>query len=204
MRPLLLAIDSAGFPARWLTWQDAIVHDVLGKFSYGFGDFEFSFRGGKNRKTGLDSRISLRSILVLKGRTPESCKHATIALSNESLFRRDRNMCAYCGKVGAKLLTRDHIKPLCRGGEDTWHNCCACCASCNAAKGSHTLDELGWELLYVPYAPSHQEGLILQNRQILADQMELLRTMLPRDSRLWNSTSPGPTLAESGPPTSTA
>ena len=88
------------------------------------------------------------------------------------------------GKLGSKGLTRDHIIPLSRGGLDTWQNCCACCASCNAAKGSRTLDDLGWELLYVPYAPSHQEGLILQNRQILADQMELLRAMLPRHSRL--------------------
>lgn len=186
MTPLLLAIDSAGFPARWLTWQEAVVDDVLGKFAYGFGDFEFAFRGGTNRETGLQSRIELKSILVLKGRTPEACKQPTIALTNEALFRRDRNMCAYCGKVGLKGLTRDHIKPLSKGGLDTWQNCCACCSSCNAAKGSHTLDELGWDLLYVPYAPSHQEGLILQNRQILADQMELLRAMLPKHSRLAN------------------
>ena len=184
MMPLLLAIDSAGFPARWLTWQEAVVDDVLGKFAYGFGDFEFAFKGGTNRLTGLQSRSALKSILVLKGRTPEACKQPTIALSNEALFRRDRNMCAYCGKLGSKGLTRDHIQPLSKGGLDTWQNCCACCSSCNAAKSSRTLDELGWELLYVPYAPSHQEGLILQNRQILADQMELLRAMLPKHSRM--------------------
>lgn len=184
MTPLLLAIDNSGFPARWLTWQEAIVADVLGKFAYSFGDFEFAFRGGTNRATGLQSQIALKSILVLKGRTPETCKQSTIALTNEALFRRDRNMCAYCGKVGSKGLTRDHIQPLSRGGLDIWRNCCSCCSTCNAVKSSHTLDELGWELLYVPYAPSHQEGLILQNRQILADQMELLRAMLPKHSRL--------------------
>lgn len=184
MTPLFLAIDSAGFPARWLTWQEAIVDDVLGKFAYGFGDFEFAFRGGTNRETGLQSRVELKSILVLKGRTPEACKQATLALTNEALFRRDRYMCAYCGKVGHRGLTRDHIRPLSKGGLDNWQNCCASCSSCNAAKGSHTLDKLRWELLYVPYAPSHQEGLILQNRQILADQMELLRAMLPKHSRL--------------------
>ena len=184
MTPLLLTIDSTGYPAGWMTWQDAVVHDVLGKFAYGFGDFEFAFRGGKNRHTGQDSRIALKSILVLKGRTPDACKQQTIALTNEALFRRDRNICAYCGKVGGRGLTRDHIQPLSRGGGDFWQNCCACCPSCNAAKGSKTLSELGWELLYVPYAPSHQEGLILQNRQILADQMELLRAMLPKHSRL--------------------
>lgn len=184
MSNLLLALDSAGFPARWLTWQDAIAHDVLGKVAYGFGDFEFTFRGGRNRGTGLDSRITLRSILVLKGRTPEFSKQSTVPLTNESLFRRDQHMCAYCGKVGIKGLTRDHIQPLSRGGRDHWHNCCACCSSCNSVKGSRTIEELGWELLYVPYAPNHQEGLILENRHILADQMELLKSMVPKHSRL--------------------
>ena len=93
-------------------------------------------------------------------------------------------MCAYCGNVGIKGLTRDHIKPLSKGGTDQWLNCCACCAACNARKGSQTLDELGWELLYVPYVPNHQEGLILANRLILNDQMELLQSMVPKHSRL--------------------
>lgn len=57
MTPLLLAIDSAGFPARWLTWQEAIVDDVLGKFAYGFGDFEFAFRGGTKGPTQNSEKI---------------------------------------------------------------------------------------------------------------------------------------------------
>ena len=39
-------------------------------------------------------------------------------------------------------------------------------------------------LLYVPYAPSVHEGLILANRRILADQMEFLAALLPANSRL--------------------
>ena len=93
-------------------------------------------------------------------------------------------MCAYCGDVNTKGLTRDHIKPLSKGGGDTWLNCCACCVSCNARKGSQTLEELGWQLLYVPYVPNHQEGLILANRHILDDQMELLKSMCPKHSRV--------------------
>lgn len=71
-----------------------------------------------------------------------------------------------------------------RGGADSWLNCCACCVACNARKGAQTLDELGWQLLYVPYVPNHQEGLILANRQILDDQMELLKSMCPKHSRV--------------------
>ena len=127
MRSLHLAIDITGFPSRWLSWQDAICQETLGKVAYGFGDFEFTFTGGRNRNTGLDSHITLKSILVLRGRSPECNKRTTIPLSNAALFRRDQFMCAYCGTVSTKGLTRDHIKPLSRGGADSWLNCCACC-----------------------------------------------------------------------------
>ncbi len=184
MNGLFLAIDSTGFPSRWLSWQEAITQEVLGKVSYGFGDHEFTFTGGSNRDTGLPSKVTLKSILVLHGRTRGSYRNATISLSNEALFRRDRYMCAYCGSVDSRhSLTRDHIVPLSRGGKDQWLNVCACCPACNAKKGAKLLDELGWELLYLPYKPNHQEGLLLQNRRILGDQMELLKAMIPKHSR---------------------
>lgn len=185
MSQLLLALDSTGHPSHWMTWQEAVVHDVLGKIAYGFGDFEFTFHGGLNRRTGLASAVTLKSILVLHGHSPQkSWARSTIPLTNGALFQRDQFMCAYCGKIGSKGLTRDHIVPLSRGGKDNWLNCCACCQVCNARKSSATLEELGWELLYVPYAPTHQEGLILQNRRILYDQMELLKATLPKHSRI--------------------
>jgi hypothetical protein len=34
------------------------------------------------------------------------------------------------------------------------------------------------------YVPNHQEGLILANRHILDDQMELLKSMCPKHSRV--------------------
>ena len=184
MNKLFLAIDSTGYPSGWLSWQEAVAQEVLGKVSYGFGDFEFTFTGGKNRYTGLDSRVTLKSILVLRGRHRGAGRYATVPLSNQSLFLRDRLMCAYCGDVNSRGLTRDHIVPLSRGGRDSWLNVCACCSACNMRKGASLLEELGWELLYLPYAPNHQEGLLLQNRRILNDQMELLKAMLPKHSRL--------------------
>lgn len=152
----LLSLTATGFPARWLTWQEAIVDQRLGKFAYGFGDYEFTFRGGTNRYTGIQSRIELKSILVLKGRTPEACKHATVALTNEDYFDGIETCARTAGRLGlgaSREITLSHCP---EAGLDTWQNCCSCCTSCNAAKGSHTLGELGWELLYVPYAPSHQ------------------------------------------------
>jgi hypothetical protein len=181
---MFLAIDSAGFPTRWLNWQDAVTQEVLGKVAYGFGEFEFTYTGGKNRYSGLDSTITLKSILVLNGVSKMFKKRSTIPLSNNALFRRDRFMCAYCGIVDSRWLTRDHIVPLSRGGKDSWLNVCTCCTACNAHKGARLPEELGWELLYLPYAPNHQEGLLLENRKILCDQMEFLKSMIPKHSRL--------------------
>lgn len=127
MNQLFLSIDSTGYPSRWLSWQDAVTHEVLGKVSYGFGDYEFTFTGGKNRDTGLNSQVTLKSILVMHGRNRVAAHHVSIPLSNHALFRRDRFMCAYCGDVHARGLTRDHIVPLSRGGSDSWLNVCACC-----------------------------------------------------------------------------
>jgi hypothetical protein len=39
-------------------------------------------------------------------------------------------------------------------------------------------------LLAVPYAPNRAEGLILENRRILTDQMEFLRSRVGSGSRL--------------------
>ena len=40
------------------------------------------------------------------------------------------------------------------------------------------------ELVYVPYVPDRNEALLLQNRNILARQMEFLNDYLPKHSRL--------------------
>ncbi|MEO8751449.1 MAG: HNH endonuclease [Casimicrobiaceae bacterium] len=158
--------------------------EVLGKVSYGFGDHEFTFKGGVSRASGRTSRVTLKSILVLNGKSPFDKRRKYMPLTNPALFRRDCFMCAYCGRVTRTALTRDHIVPMSRGGRDCWVNCVASCVSCNTRKGSKLLEELCWGLLYVPYVPNHQEGLILENRNILQDQMDILLQMVPKHSRL--------------------
>jgi 5-methylcytosine-specific restriction endonuclease McrA len=74
--------------------------------------------------------------------------------------------------------------PKSRGGENTWMNCVTACKECNSKKGHKTLKEAGLELLYVPYVPNHFENMILQNRNILADQMEYLLSGVPKHSRV--------------------
>jgi 5-methylcytosine-specific restriction endonuclease McrA len=104
------------------------------------------------------------------------------------LFGRDRNICAYCGGHFANFreLSRDHTIPRSRGGQNTYQNLVTSCRACNAKKGDRLLNEIGFELLYVPYEPNHAENMILQNRNILADQMDFLFDRLPKHSRLRN------------------
>jgi 5-methylcytosine-specific restriction endonuclease McrA len=51
-------------------------------------------------------------------------------------------------------LTLDHVKPLSKGGGNSWENLVTACMSCNQRKGQHTLKQLGWKLKMNPREPS--------------------------------------------------
>jgi 5-methylcytosine-specific restriction endonuclease McrA len=133
--------------------------------------------------TGERSHVDVAPILFLK----ETLKYdaRTPPLTNKNLFARDRNLCCYCGRhyVDAKL-SRDHIHPVSKGGKNVWQNVATACKSCNHEKDDNLLNDTDMELLYVPYVPNHAERLIMQNRNILADQMDFLEGFLPEHSRL--------------------
>ena len=74
--------------------------------------------------------------------------------------------------------------PKYHGGENTWMNCVTSCKDCNSKKGHKTLKEAKMELLYIPYEPNWFEHIILQNRNVLADQMEYLLAGVPKHSRI--------------------
>ena len=107
-------------------------------------------------------------------------------MTNKTLFARDRNICGYCGARHSNhtKLSRDHIVPRFHGGLDEWTNVVTACIPCNQKKGCKSLKEAHMELLYVPYEPNHYENMILQNRSILADQMEYLLSGVPKHSRI--------------------
>ncbi|MGD8832094.1 MAG: HNH endonuclease, partial [Pseudomonadales bacterium] len=107
-------------------------------------------------------------------------------LTNEALFRRDLNVCLYCGGTFSDGgLTRDHVVPTSRGGKDGWFNVVAACKRCNHHKGNRLLEECGMELLALPYVPNFAEYLALTNSgRILGDQMDFLRRSFGSNSRL--------------------
>lgn len=180
----ILTLDSGGMPHHWMNHQDAITLKYKGCIAWEFGeDDRNTYLGGTSRITGIRSAIEVAPIIAVKGKFKYDRRNPP--LTNQNLFRRDLNTCAYCGKVhGDNKLNRDHIIPTSKGGPDTWMNCVTSCLRCNWEKADKTPEQAGMQLMFLPYIPTHEEKLILQNKRILACQMEFLSAMLPQHSRL--------------------
>lgn len=181
----VLALDISGTPRQWISYDDAISYHATNSVAWSMGEIVAKYRGGI-QNDGTMSYIETPSIVAIKGHGFNPHKHANVALSNKTLFGRDRYVCAYCGGHFPNYhnLSKDHIFPKSKGGENTWMNVVTACKDCNSKKGNKTLKEAGLELLYVPYVPNHYENMILQNRTILADQMEYLLSGVPKHSRI--------------------
>lgn len=182
----ILALDSSGVPRQWLNFEQAIMYHAKGQVAWTLGDVVAKFRGG-TQNDGTESYLESSSIIAIKnndGFNPS--KYGRVILTNKTLFARDRHICAYCGgHFTSNHLSREHIQPVSRGGEDKWENVVTACKSCNTRKSNKTLKEARLELLYVPYAPNHYEHMILLNRNILADQMDYLAAGIPKHSRVF-------------------
>lgn len=181
----VLALDIAGTPRAWISYDDAITKHAKNDVAWSLGSIVARYRGGI-QNDGRESYIETPSIIAVRGKGFEINKHGRVLLSNRTLFGRDRNVCAYCGEhfPNSFGLSRDHIVPRSRGGTDVWMNVVTSCKRCNTHKGNKTLKEARLELIYLPYVPNYYEQLIIMNRNILADQMEYLVSGLPKNSRI--------------------
>ena len=54
----------------------------------------------------------------------------------EFVYARDGYRCVGCGEEDRSLLTLDHIKPKCKGGDNQVENLQTLCRDCNCRKGS--------------------------------------------------------------------
>lgn len=181
----VLGVDAAWTPSKWLKWDDVLGLYARGLVELSLGQTAFTLRGGINAKTGRQSLLEVGSILVLNTRGRLTAYDRVPAFSRELLFHRDRHTCAYCaGRFRNRELSVEHIVPASRGGSSRWTNVVAACLSCNARKNARTPEEARMPLLFVPYVPSHFEDLLVQNRCILADQMDFVCRHLPKSSRL--------------------
>jgi 5-methylcytosine-specific restriction endonuclease McrA len=181
----VLQLDVSGRPQAWITRCEAATLYASDQVAWTLGDPFVVLRGGTQRVSGLPSRIAVHPIVAVRGSVPSRAWRQVPALSNLKLFARDRQLCAYCGDhFQTADLTREHIVPTSRGGQDSWMNCISACRGCNGRKGARMLHETRLELLFLPYIPNLHEDMILRGRRILADQMDFLMASVPRHSRL--------------------
>jgi len=184
----VLRTDVSGMPMEWIGYQDAVRMIVLGQVSYSLGSVLYRLHGGINALSGIRTEVPVNAILATHGSHPSgsSFYHGyTPPLSNRALFRRDQNLCLYCGgHFLDRDLSRDHVKPLAQNGVDCWANVVTACKRCNNHKGSQTPEQAGMQLLAIPFVPTHAEYVYLQGRRILADQMDFLVAHFPRNSVL--------------------
>ena len=180
----VLSLDATGRILDWISWEDAVCLYVREAVAWTLGEPCLTIRGGYNRLRRGQSQVAVHPIVASTGHCREHALDPTPTLTNIALFARDRYLCMYCGsRFSRSELTRDHVKPLSRGGLDVWENVVAACIACNLHKGCRTPQQAAMPLLAVPYRPSWVEHLILSNRSILADQMEFLVHHLPRHRR---------------------
>jgi hypothetical protein len=183
-RVRILRLNNAGQPIEWLAWQQATCLYARELVTWTLGDTIFRVRGGRNRLTGQRSIIELPSIMACGGKClGRQCYNPP--LTNTALFERDNYQCLFCGRYpDPKELTRDHLMPRSRGGGNSWENVVAACRRCNQHKGNRTLDELGLELLALPFRPNPSEYLALVNsRRILPDQADFLSKQFSSNCR---------------------
>lgn len=76
-----------------------------------------------------------------------------VRLNRQGIFRRDRQMCQYCGSKQGPF-TIDHIIPVSQNGTSTWINCTTSCNFCNNKKGNRTPEQANMVLLSKPYVPT--------------------------------------------------
>lgn len=186
MQPLILRLNIAGQPIKWIPWKQAICLYTRDMIAWTAGRNVLSFRGGTNRITGKRSVIQINSIVAIKrSAIKKKIQHPSPPLINRELFRRDAYLCMYCGiRSYPSNLTRDHIYPISKGGKDRWSNVVTACKRCNTKKGNRRPEEAKMPLLAVPYTPNWAEYLALSNRRILADQMEFLKSQFSQHSMI--------------------
>lgn len=182
----ILQLDIHGFPTCWRSPQEAALYYATDSVGWTVGEVCTTLRGGVNGQSGIQSAIDLHPIMAIKGACAINLFDATPTLTNAKLFKRDRSTCAYCNKYHGPMghgLTRDHIYPRARGGEDVWINVISSCARCNSMKACRSPEEAAMPLLFAPYVPSLFESFLLSGRNVRGDVHDWLARRVSKNSR---------------------
>ena len=184
----VLRTDVAGMPLEWIDYREAVRLYHSEQVAYDCGTRLYSVFGGYSAVDGSRSRIDVNSIIATHGTSQGLTRNRekyVPPLNNRTLFKRDANLCLYCGmRYQTRDLTRDHITPVSRGGTDSWTNVATACRRCNNYKGGRTPEQAAMELIAIPFTPNYAEYIYLKGRRVLADQMQYLLAHIPRTSPL--------------------
>lgn len=106
-------------------------------------------------------------------------------VTNTFLFARDGYQCLYCGRQRAELrgrefLTRDHVIPISRGGQNVWTNVVTACSPCNNRKGSRLPLEAGMFPAHEAREPNYVQ-LVWAVRRITPVQAKYIRMFYGED-----------------------
>lgn len=124
----VLKLSAQGLPQSWISLEQAVTHYAADEVRWESGGEVAVFHGGHNAHTGLQSIIRVNSIIGTRGVPRINPFAMRPGLTNNKLFARDRNVCAYCGQqLAEELLTREHIIPFAQRGIDTWMNVVTAC-----------------------------------------------------------------------------
>jgi hypothetical protein len=134
----VLKLSAQGLPQSWISLEQAVIHYAAGEVRWESGAQIARFRGGHNAVTGEQSVIAINSIIGTKGVPSINPFELKPSLTNSKLFARDRNVCAYCGgHFHEEDLTREHIVPFARNGQDHWMNVVTAQGSAHTGAGAH-------------------------------------------------------------------
>ena len=109
-------------------------------------------------------------------------------VTNTFLFARDGYECQYCGRHrrdlrGRQFLTRDHVRPISRGGDNSWQNVVAACSPCNHRKSDRTPEEAGMTLRTTPTEPDYVH-LVWAVRRVTTVQSKYIKMFYGEDALL--------------------
>ena len=173
---------TAGSPIEWLSWQDAVCLHARELVSWTYGEEVMDVHGGFSRFTGEQTVVTLNSIMACKGKVFDNGRRQP-PLTNRALFKRD-TPAFIGGKFKYEDLSRDHVKPVSKGGKDVWTNVVTSCKRCNARKGNSNLADISMDLLALPYQPNRRVSGPVSLGCILGDQMAFLKRQFSSNSRL--------------------
>jgi 5-methylcytosine-specific restriction endonuclease McrA len=184
----VLRTDVAGMPLEWIDYKEAVRLYHAEQVAYDCGTHLYTVFGGHSAADGHRSRIAVNSIIATHGTSQSLARNRdkyVPPLNNRTLFKRDANLCLYCGmRYPTRDLTRDHITPISQGGKDRWNNVATACRRCNNYKGGRTPEQAAMQLIAIPFSPTYAEYIYLKGRRVLTDQMQYLLAHIPRSSPL--------------------